>query len=98
MSTLNDPPATANDHFGYAVAVSRTTVVVGAFLTNNEGAAYIYLRAASVWPTTPTATLADPATTAGDRFGWSVAVSGQTAVIGAFGTSSFAGAAYIYKA
>ncbi len=53
-------------------------------------------------PSTPTpnsallATLHDPAATVGDYFGVSVAVSGTTAVIGAHGTKSHAGTAYIY--
>jgi hypothetical protein len=95
---LNDPAA-ANDYFGSSVAVSGKTVVVGALGTNSgAGAAYIYVKAASGWPTTPTATLNDPAATSDDHFGYSVAVSGKTAVVGAPGTNSFAGTAYIYQA
>jgi FG-GAP repeat len=44
------------------------------------------------------AKLRDPAATSGDYFGYSVAVLGKTAVVGAFGTDSYAGAAYIYQA
>ena len=45
--------------------------------------AYIYVNGGSGWPTTPTVTLADPAATAQDLFGSSVAVSGDTAMVGA---------------
>ena len=56
--TLADPAATANDSFGYSVAVSGETVVVGAIGTkSNAGAAYIYVEGTSGWPTTPTTTL-----------------------------------------
>ena len=78
--------------------MSGKTAVVGAYATSSAaGAAYIYVKGASGWPTTQTTTLSDPAATAGDRFGYSVAGSGNTAVIGAYRTSSAAGAAYIYK-
>jgi hypothetical protein len=40
--------------------------------------------------------LSDPAATSGDVFGGSVSIQGQTAVVGAPGTDSDTGAAYIY--
>ena len=102
-ATLSDPAASAGDYFGSSVAVSGDTTVVGAPRTTSEagadseaGAAYIYVKAASGWPTKPTATLSDPAATADDLFG-EVAVSGKTVVVGAYGANSSAGAAYIYK-
>jgi FG-GAP repeat protein len=95
-ATLEDPAATSGDSFGYSVAVSGNTAVVGAYGTNGAGAAYIYVKGSSGWPTTPTATLADPAATSSDFFGYSVAVSGNTAVVGAWATNSEAGSAYIY--
>jgi hypothetical protein len=94
-TSLADPTATADDEFGTSVAVSGATVVVGAFGTSSDTCeAYIYVEDASGWPTTPTASLADPAATADDYFGFSVAVSGTTVVVGAPGTNS--GTAYIY--
>jgi hypothetical protein len=80
------------------VAVSGVSVVVGADGANsNAGAAYIYVKGSSGWPTAPTATLADPPAAAGDVFGHSVAVSGGSAVVGAVGTNTGAGAAYIFR-
>jgi len=59
LATLHNP-ATAS-WFGLSVAVSGTTAVIGAPSTNaNAGAAYIYVKGASGWPTKPTATLDDP--------------------------------------
>ncbi len=97
LATLHDPAATVGDYFGVSVAVSGTTAVIGAHGTKSHaGTAYIYVKGASGWPTTPTRTLQDPAATADDYFGVSVAVSGTTAIIGAEGTKSNQGAAYIY--
>jgi hypothetical protein len=97
LRSLHDPTGVAQDLFGYSVAVAGSTAVVGALGANSEaGAAFIYSKGAAGWPKTPTATLEDPQATAGDRFGISVALSGNTVVVGAYGTSSFAGAAYIY--
>ena len=87
----------ANDLFGYSVAVAGDTVVVGAFgeagnatgvggpQTDNSlvqpGAAYVFSRSGTTW--TQQAYLKASNTGANDRFGMSVAVSGNTAVIGA---------------
>jgi hypothetical protein len=96
-TTLSDPAATSDDYFGFSLAVSKTTAIVGASGTNSSaGTAYIYVKGGSVWPATPTTTMSDPASTAGDMFGNSVAVSGTTAVVGAPGPSSSGGTAYVY--
>jgi hypothetical protein len=102
-ATLSDPGATSGDSFGQSVTVSEKTVVVGAPITDDfVGAAYVYVKADSVWPTTPTATLSDPATSEYEAFGTAVAFSGKTAFIGAPstlpGSTSMAGTTYIYKA
>jgi CSLREA domain-containing protein len=110
------------DQFGASVAVAGDTVVVGAVFedsdttgvnsTPNEGAtesgaAYVFVRNAGVW--TQQAYLKASNTGAGDLFG-SVAVSGDTVVVGAYGErssttgvnstpndlASGAGAAYVF--
>jgi len=94
--TLNGPAGSAS--FGRSVAVSGKVTVIGAQNTNSQaGTAYFYSKHASGWPTSPTVTLNDPAATANDFFGCSVAVSKKTALVGAYGTSS-EGAAYVYEA
>lgn len=63
---------------------------------DDRGAAYPL----TIDPTLGTqATLTDPANTAGDNFGVSVALSGDgsTALVGAYGTNSYTGAAYIFR-
>ncbi len=86
-----------NDEFGWSVAVSGDTVVVGAHNENSNaagvngdgsndgangaGAAYVFVRSGGVW--TQQAYLKASNTGEHDRFGSSVAVSGDTVVVGA---------------
>jgi len=97
--TLSDPGATNGDDFGQSVAVNGDNVVVGAPSSNNyQGVVYIYNRnqgGAGAWG--KAATLSDPAATAYNYFGESVAVNGSTLVVGAYGVSTRQGAAYIYS-
>jgi hypothetical protein len=87
----------AGDDFGYSVSASGDTVVVGAYLeasnamgvngnqtdnsANFAGAAYVFLRSAGVW--SQQGYLKASNTGASDFFGFSVAVSGDTVVVGA---------------
>ena len=91
-----------DDQFGFSVALSGNTAVVGAFLDDNRvsdsGAAYVFEKIGGVWAQTAKLTAADGA--AFDWFGFSVAVSGNTAVIGSVfdddrGTAS--GSAYVFE-
>ena len=95
-SSMADPGGNPGDHFGGSVATAKGIAVVGAPDVSNQGVVYIYVKTSSGWPATPTATLDDPAGTADDEFGYSVAVSGKTIVVGSPGANSFAGAAYVF--
>ncbi len=95
--TLSDPAATSDDGFGSTIAIAGDTIIVGADPTDSDaGAAYIYVRGSSGWPSTPTTTLNDPDNTANDRFGSSVAISGRNIVVGAASTDTTDSAAYVY--
>jgi hypothetical protein len=89
------------DLFGRSVAVSGDVAVIGAGGHDengvNSGAGYVYRFNGGVWVEEQKLLASDGA--AGDQFGDqdSVAVSGDVAVIGAFGASSFTGAAYVYR-
>ena len=79
--------ANLHDHFGYSVAVSGNTVVVGApdrdtGAKTDTGAAYVFVRSGDHWATQQI--LSTPAISAitNDHFGEAVAVSGGTALIG----------------
>ena len=93
--------ATGYDYFGKHVAISGDTVVIGADGDDDNGAssgsAYIYQRApiSGIFAQVAKLTASDAA--ADDRFGNSVAVSGDTVVIGAYGDSSNSGSAYLFE-
>jgi len=74
------------DEFGNAVSIDGDTVVVGAHVMNigsngNQGAAYAFFRSGGVWAQQAKLVADDGSFT--DEFGFSVAVSGDTAVVGA---------------
>jgi len=73
--------AEADDGFGFPVAVDGDTVVVGAYQESPEGAAYVFVRNGTSW--TQQAYLKANNAEAGDWFGVSVAVNGDTVVVGA---------------
>ena len=88
----------APDHgFGASVAISGEIAIVGAWRDNdNAGAAYIYERhsgGANNWGKVATLIASDAAT--GDLF-HAVALSGDTAIVGAKEKNARAGAAYVF--
>lgn len=79
--TVSD--AAAWDHLGYSVALDGDTALVGAIgVSGYAGAAYVYVRTDSGWTQQAKLTAADAAS---DNFGYSVALDGDTALIGASG-------------
>ena len=99
--TAND--AEAGDLFGYNVALHSDTGIVTAAMDDdkglNSGAAYVFTRSGSDWSQQTKLTAADGA--ADDLFGWSVSLSGNTAMIGAptsiFELPGGSGSAYIFQ-
>jgi hypothetical protein len=82
------------DNFGTSVAISGTTIVVGAYShANTAGAAYVFAKTGAGWKQTAELEGTD---TASDYFGVSAAISGTTAVVGAFADASSDGAAYVF--
>lgn len=73
------------DFFGWAVAVSGDTALIGADRDDDEGtnsgSAYVFTRDGTTWTQQAKLTAADGS--GGDNFGVSVAMDGDTAVIGA---------------
>lgn len=88
------------DHLGHGVSVSGDTAIVGTrcdHVETNIGAAYIFVRSGTAWTQQAKLTASDAAM--GDMFGNSVAVSGDTAVVGSIGTQGAGwggGAAYVF--
>lgn len=96
----------ADDRFGHSVSMSGDTILIGAHnedsnavgidgsgvnnLADNSGAAYVFQRVSgALW--TQQAYLKASNTGTGDLFGWSVSLSGNTALIGAYAEDSGAG-------
>ena len=78
---LTASDAAAGDLFGASVAVSGDTVVAGAYVDDtpagvDAGSAYVFVRSGGTWTEQQKLTASDAA--AGDQFGVSVAVSGDT--------------------
>eukprot|EP00592_Proboscia_alata_P002600 CAMPEP_0194377640 /NCGR_PEP_ID=MMETSP0174-20130528/32178_1 /TAXON_ID=216777 /ORGANISM="Proboscia alata, Strain PI-D3" /LENGTH=556 /DNA_ID=CAMNT_0039159139 /DNA_START=76 /DNA_END=1746 /DNA_ORIENTATION=+ len=77
-----DHPASVKDYFGGSVALDGNTVIIGARGGGNDvGAAYVFVRNESKWEFQERMVAHD--TFFGNRFGTSVALDGDTAVIGA---------------
>ena len=107
VAKLTASDGDTSDEFGYSVAVNGETVVVGAHLDDHtdgdgdtdddEGAAYVFTKPANGWADmTQTAKLTAFGAAAGDEFGISVAVDGNTILVGAHQNDSSDGAAYVF--
>ncbi len=105
QAKLTAADGAAVDLFGYAVALSGDTVLIGARFDDDDangidsGSAYVFTRCGTTWSQQAKLTAADGA--AGDEFGYSVALSGDTAVITANADDSDvngvdSGSAYVF--
>ncbi len=101
---LTASDATAGDRFGASVSVSGDTAVVGAAekycaAGGSCGTAYVFQFNGTSWDQQQKLTASDAV--ARDRFGISVSVKGNTALVGALGDDcaggSGCGAAYVYR-
>lgn len=99
QAKLTPTDGAEGDQFGWSVAISGSTVLVGANSDDNAagtgaGAAYVFTRSGSTW--TEKAKLVAGDATAGDAFGSAVAIEDGTALIGATGDDTFRGSAYVF--
>jgi hypothetical protein len=102
QARLTASDGAAGDDFGYSVAISGETIVVGALLdtvrtTTGQGSAYVFVRSGTVWSEQQKLVASDG--TANNGFGNSVAISGSSIVVGApfkaIGANENQGSAYI---
>ncbi|MGA3194212.1 MAG: hypothetical protein ABSD39_04345 [Terriglobales bacterium] len=85
----------SGDEFGASVAVNGSTIIVGApGKSANTGAAYVFISVLGTWSQQAELTASDGGEEA--FFGFSVAVNGTTAVVGAYGWNAADGAVYIF--
>lgn len=104
----------ANDNFGFSVAVDGDYAIVGAYqededtlgeaTISNAGSAYIFQNVGGTWLQVQKIVASDRNN--GDNFGYSVAISGNFIIVGAYhedenaagsGTMSNSGSAYIFE-
>jgi hypothetical protein len=100
---LTPEDGAGGDHFGEAVAISGDYAIIGALFDDDNGyesgSAYIFERDVDgYWVQAAKLTPADGA--ADDRFGAAVAVSGDYAIVGAYGDDDYgsrSGSAYVFE-
>jgi len=99
---LTASDADAEDAFGFNVSISGDLALVGSPQDDdnghNAGAAYVFQRSGGSW--TQVAKLSANDGAEGDALGLAVAISGNTALVGAFGDDDNghqAGAAYVFR-
>ena len=98
---LTASDAALEDFFGYSVSISGDKAIVGAHgnddAISNSGSAYIFSLSNNTWSQTAKITASDAALE--DFFGYSVAISGDKVIVGAFGDDdnyANSGSSYIY--
>jgi FG-GAP repeat len=101
--TLTASDGANGDSFGVSAAIDGNTVVVGAAVSGNQekGAVYVFVKPANGWRNlTQTAKLTSSDAQPLDQFGRTVAVSGNTVVVGAseatINGNPDQGAAYVF--
>lgn len=94
QAELTGRDGVAGDYFGFSVAISGSIAVVGApHVKSKTGAAYVFVRSGTTWSQQAKLTASDAA--AGHQFGYSVAIDGTTAVVGAINAGGY-GTAYVF--
>ena len=101
QAKLTAPDGMDEDLFGYSVSISGDYAIIGAYGDddngNNSGSAYIFYRNGTSWTEQIKLTPLDGASE--DRFGCAVSISGDYAIVGAWGddgTGIDRGSAYIF--
>jgi hypothetical protein len=95
VAELKGSDTKIGDYFGSSVAVSGTTIAVGAvYHASRAGRVYVFTETAPGWR--QVAELKGSDTETGDYFGSSVAVSGNTIVVGATQGPGEGGKAYVF--
>ena len=98
---LSASDGTVGDRFGYSVSIIGNYVLIGAYKDDDNGedsgSAYIFFRTGDTWTEQVKLTASDGSTD--DKFGYSVSISENHALIGAYHDDDFgynSGSAYIF--
>jgi len=102
VAKLTAADGAGDDEFGYSVSISGDYAIVGADRDDdygsNSGSAYIFKRDGASWSQQAKLNASDGAFE--DYFGYSVSISGDYSIVGAWGdddNGSNSGSAYIFK-
>ena len=104
QAELTASDGVSEDLFGYSVAFDSNTIVIGAdqkeiHFHANQGAAYVFVGSGGTWTQQAELTAIDGIYN--DYFGYSVAVNGSTAIIGApfrtVGANQAQGTVYVFS-
>ena len=90
--------AAASDHFGTSVAIRGDYAISSSYNDDGEkGSAYIFYKSGGTWTQQTKLVASDGA--GSDRFGWSVAIDGEYAIIGSVRDDdpTDSGSAYIFE-
>ncbi|KAL9185877.1 hypothetical protein ACHAXT_003654 [Thalassiosira profunda] len=98
QQTLEDPLGGSADTFGRSVDIDGDYIVVGAHGDNaNSGVAHVFFRSGDSWSWQQKLIPPGDFAVLDDFFGYSVAISGSSIIVGAYGrTSTNTGAAYVF--
>jgi hypothetical protein len=98
QAKLTASDAALGDFFGRSVDISGDDAIVGAERNgdagNYSGSAYVFNRSGTAWSEQAKLTASDAA--AWDYFGSSVGISGDYAIVGAYGDDFYTGSAYVF--
>ena len=101
QAKLTASDAGLGDQFGRSAAISGDSIIIGAPTDTptgaDSGSAYVFIRTDGIW--TEQAKLTGSGLAFDGMFGWSVAIDGDTAAVGAladFAKGSNSGAAYVF--
>lgn len=99
QAKLTAPDGADGDEFGFAAAISGDTIVAGARFAaidgiNGHGAAYVFVRSGDTW--TEQAKLWADDGAAYDEAGFSVAIGGDTVLVGSPFANASQGKAYVF--
>ncbi|MGI6496308.1 MAG: FG-GAP repeat protein [Kiritimatiellia bacterium] len=101
QAKLTAPDGAAWEYFGCSVALDGDTALVGAYWDDDKGdysgSAYVFTRSGTAWSQQAKLTASDGAYD--DCFGWSVALDGDTALVGAGWDGDkgyYSGSAYVF--
>lgn len=95
QAKLTASDGAGGDHFGNGLALQGDTLLVGADKDDSSrGSLYVFERSGTTW--TQTQKLRPPDAAAGDQFGMTITIDGDTAVVGAVWDDGQMGSATVY--